>query len=709
MKNWIKKDISKDDVFSLSKKYDIDSLTSSILLRRNLTQGKDLMYFLEDDLRFIHNPFLLNHMEDAVDRILDAIDEGEKVLIFGDRDVDGVTSTTILYEYLKSSGVDVIFSVPTGDEAYGMNIETIDEFAKNYGTLIITVDCGISNFEEVKYATSLGIDVIITDHHNPHDTVPENAIIINPKLKDSTYPYPDISGCAVAYKLVEALRFSKTELYKQDICLLDARENEGHFFIECVKLHNLVQKDSFRLDDITDSLKISDTKLINFLRGQQIFVWDEKKVKKVLTDIFGSGVEFNTFDIRPECEKIIPGTGNLSLEQIKTKSKVAKYSDKEQTLIDGFINIFITYINQVTKKTSSERAEKETMEMQLVCLAALADIMPLENENRIFVRQGLKSINSGKIRPGLSELLARLNLLNKKITSQDLSWTLIPAINSTGRMGQPDLAVKIFMEQNPVLRNEIASKIIDLNTERKSLANCAQEIINFDAMQSAEKNKTFCYVINEKMNRGILGLIAARNTSRFNVPSIAISFVDDVAVGSMRSTRGLDCTKFLDQFGDFFINHGGHNMAAGFSFKKEKLDEFTAKLDSFIKNIQLQENRTDDIYIDAELPADYIKPDLLKLVDLFEPYGQNNSSLIFVSKNLKLISYQVLGKTEKQHLKLLFDTGVNIIPVMFWNAADKINKEFKAGDNLNVMYNVERNIFNGMENFQLIALDVTKA
>ena len=149
MKNWIKKDITKDQVKELCQKYGIDSLTASIFARREITKGNDILFYLEDDLRFLHNPFLFNQMEDAVDRILDAKDEGEKVLIFGDRDVDGITSTTILYEYLKSIGIDVTFKVPLGDEAYGMNIETIDEFAANYGTLIITVDCGIANGPEM--------------------------------------------------------------------------------------------------------------------------------------------------------------------------------------------------------------------------------------------------------------------------------------------------------------------------------------------------------------------------------------------------------------------------------------------------------------------------------------------------------------------------------------------------------------------------------
>ena len=116
----------------------------------------------------------------------------------------------------------------------------MDDFAGQGGTLIITVDCGISNIAEIQHAQELGIDVIVTDHHNPPETLPPSTIILDPKLPDSGYPFQDISGCAVVYKLVSALRFAKSEWYKQDVCLLDAREEDSLIRIECIKLRNMV-------------------------------------------------------------------------------------------------------------------------------------------------------------------------------------------------------------------------------------------------------------------------------------------------------------------------------------------------------------------------------------------------------------------------------------------------------------------------------------
>ncbi|MBQ0002621.1 MAG: single-stranded-DNA-specific exonuclease RecJ [Treponema sp.] len=709
MSTWIKKDITKDQVYDLTQKFSLDPLTASIFARRNILNSSDIMFYLEEDLRFLHNPFLFNQMEDAVDRILDAKDEGEKVLIFGDRDVDGITSTTILYEYLKSIGMDVQFKVPTGDEAYGMNIETIDEFAKNYGTLIITVDCGIANAEEVKYASSLGIDVIITDHHNVPEKIPEPAIIINPKMPDSNYPFKEISGCAVAFKLIQALRFSETELYKQDICLLNASENENSFSLDCVKLHNNVEKERFSLRDISEHISISGTKLESFLKGQQIFTWDDKKVKEILKSIFGNSVEFNTFDLRPEAAKIIPQLSSLSLEQLNSKSKIARYSEKKQDLMDGFVNIFITYINQKSLEAFPNRQNLENNELQLVALAALADVMPLQNENRIFVKHGLKMINSQKTRRGLTELLSALNMYTKKITATDLAWTVIPAINATGRLGSPELGIKLLMEEDAAKRTQIADEIISLNTERKSLVNTAQEFVSFNAEMSYQKYRKFCFIIEKRIHRGVIGLISARLSQKYQVPAITVTFTDDdTAVGSMRSCRGLDCTEFLSNFGDLFINYGGHNKAAGFSMTKQNLEIFQSNLEKFIQQIELDESTEDIINVDAELPASYINPDLFKIIDLFEPYGETNSTLKFMTKQIKILSYQVVGKSEKQHLKLILETENHKIPVMYWNAAEKINKDFFTGDQVDLVYTVERNIFNGMENLQLVALEVKK-
>ncbi|MDR2952560.1 MAG: DHH family phosphoesterase, partial [Treponema sp.] len=237
---WVKKDIDAELVKKMSVKYGCDLLTASILARRGITNGDAARFFLEDDVQYLRNPFQLDGMEDAVERVLAAKEEGEKVLVFGDGDVDGITGTALLTEYLKEMGLDVQWRIPVGNESYGLSFEAVEEFAAHDGTLIITVDCGISRFMEIKRARELSVDVIVTDHHEPQEELPEALVIIDPKMRNSSYPFRDLSGCGVAYKLVSALRFAqKSELYGQQICLLNTRPVNDAWVIEIAKIRNL--------------------------------------------------------------------------------------------------------------------------------------------------------------------------------------------------------------------------------------------------------------------------------------------------------------------------------------------------------------------------------------------------------------------------------------------------------------------------------------
>lgn len=710
MSEWVKKEISKSEVSELSKRFDINPLVASIFVRRGIKSGRDMLYYLEDDLRFQHNPFLFNSMEDAVDRILQAVEEKEKILIFGDRDVDGVTATTVLYEGLESLGADVRYRLPLGDDGYGLSMNAVDDFAKEYGSLIITVDCGISNVQEIAHAADLGMDIIVLDHHNPPAELPSPAIIVDAKLPDSGYPFVDISGCAVAYKTVSALRFSSTKWYKMELCLLNAREADGETVIECIKVRNLVPVS--RLDEVVvpGERGIMDTRLPSYLQGQMILVWDEKNVTSILEKTFGSSAQFNCMDIRPELALLIPGVANLPLSSLKKRSKLAKYGDHEATEIGGLYNIFVSYVSQSQKRDNPEIVSLEEKDLQLVALAALADIMPMKNENRIFVSKALESINSGKIRPGLLELMADVNLLGKRVNSTDLSWVLISNLNAAGRLGQPTLAAELFLSRDQKQREEVARKIVELNTQRKQLSSEAMDYGIIQAKSSIEGHDgKLCVIIDERINRGVTGILAGRLESSYHVPAIVVTFVDDVAVGSMRSCRGFSATAFLDRMEDLFLNHGGHDAAAGFSFKKEKLPDFEARLKQLTPDIQL-ENSRDGIYdVDAEIPLQFLTPDLLSVEDLFEPFGEKNEQLLFMSRNLPAVDAMILGKGEKQHLKVMVDTGRHKWPCLFWNEGERLHRDFEVGDDIDILFHVERNVYNGMETAQLVLTDIRKS
>ena len=704
-----KKEIAPEMVREICTRFSCDALTASIFARRNITTGPDIQYFLEDDLRYLHSPFLLSGIEDAVDRILAAREEGERVLIFGDRDVDGITSTTVLYRCLKDMGIDVSWRIPSGEDTYGLSLKAVEDFAADCGTLIITVDCGISNNVEIDRAVELGIDVIITDHHNPPENLPNATIIIDPKLPDDEYPFPSISGCAVAFKLASALRFAQNELYKQELCLLNVRPVNDAYTIDCLKIVNMTERS--RLTEIITPgmVRIEDTRLMQFLRGQQILVWDADLQKKQLTKIFGSGIEFNMMDLRPEIATEIPSVRTASLLRIKEISKLLRYREGNQSEMDGFFNIFITYIQ---KKTATQDYQKKTQaDLQLVMLAALADIMPLHNENRILVRQGLAALNGGEVISGLRELLARLNLLGKRITSTDISWNVVPVLNAAGRLGRSELAVELFLSETSQQRDSIAEQIIQLNKDRRQLGTDAWGYVEKQAYESFEKyNKKLVVVVEPRIHRGISGILAAQLVKVFEVPSIAITILEDgTAVGSVRSTRGFDVTPMLDSCGELFLNHGGHNYAAGFSLNKENLDALLQHFLEYTAVIELEDNQDTTLQTDAEIPHDYLTPNLLKTIDLFEPYGEGNPQLLFFSRKLKIVSADIIGKGEKKHLKLVLAGGKHKWPALFWNAAERLGRDFSLGDSIDVVYRLERNLFNGMETAQMIVQEVERS
>jgi single-stranded-DNA-specific exonuclease len=195
-----------EKIKELTEKLNIDESIVRILVNRGIDNLKDIEEFLNPSLDNLYDPFLLNDMDKAVERINTAVKNKEKIYIYGDYDVDGVTASSIVYISLKEIYDNVYIYIPEREnEGYGLNTKAIDKIYKDNGNLIITVDCGISAHSEAEYAKSLGIDMIITDHHTCPEVLPSCVAVINPKRNDSTYPFSELCGAGVALKLCSAL------------------------------------------------------------------------------------------------------------------------------------------------------------------------------------------------------------------------------------------------------------------------------------------------------------------------------------------------------------------------------------------------------------------------------------------------------------------------------------------------------------------------
>ena len=205
-KKWQICETDKEKVNELKSKYNISELLATILVNKNITTQKEINEFLNPTRNDFFDAFLMNDMDIAIKRIKKAIENQEKVIIYGDYDVDGITSITVLKSFLKDVGLDVDYYIPNRlEEGYGLNKNAIDEIAKKEYKLMITVDCGISAIEEVDYANSLGIEVIITDHHEPGDEIPKALAVVDNKRKDNKYPFRELAGVGVAFKVSQAL------------------------------------------------------------------------------------------------------------------------------------------------------------------------------------------------------------------------------------------------------------------------------------------------------------------------------------------------------------------------------------------------------------------------------------------------------------------------------------------------------------------------
>jgi len=205
-KKWECRKVDEEKVEKISKEYNISTLLSKILVNKNIVEKEEIDLFLNPTRHDFHDPFLMPDMEIAVDRIIKAIENKEKILIYGDYDVDGITSTTVLKKFLIEREAIVSEYIPNRlDEGYGLNKEAIEKIVKDGNTLIITVDCGISAIEEIEYANSLGIETIITDHHEAQEIIPNALAVVDNKRKDSKYPFRELAGVGVAFKLIQAI------------------------------------------------------------------------------------------------------------------------------------------------------------------------------------------------------------------------------------------------------------------------------------------------------------------------------------------------------------------------------------------------------------------------------------------------------------------------------------------------------------------------
>jgi single-stranded-DNA-specific exonuclease len=249
-----------------------------------------------------------------VERILAAARAGEQVHVFGDSDVDGITSTVLLVQTLAGLGLEVRWQLPEGDQDYGLSRHVVENLAGAGCTLLITVDCGIGNAGEIELARERGIQTIVLDHHNPPETLPAALALIDPKLRGSRYPFRDLAGCGVAAKLALALAMARTPLYGQDLWLLATRPANAVLSLEAVHLVNLAP-----LERIADSVPeggYERTRVARALAGRRVLVLRREEEAANLARVT-SEPGFELEDIQPLLLDVLPELAGKSLLRLR--------------------------------------------------------------------------------------------------------------------------------------------------------------------------------------------------------------------------------------------------------------------------------------------------------------------------------------------------------------------------------------------------------
>lgn len=566
----------KNNYLSNLKNKNITKLEALILANRDIVDPKVVDSFINPTLEKLHDPFLLKDMEKAIDLIIETMENGESIRIFGDYDQDGISSTMTLLDGLLYFYDDISYDIPDRViDGYGISDRMIDRAIEANVSLIITCDNGISAIDQVKRLKENGIKVIVTDHHQVskkedgewvEQILPQADCVINPKRLDNTYPFDDLCGAGVAFKLIQAL-------YQ-------------------------------RLDGDME-----------YLYGL----------------------------------------------------------------------------------------------LEYVAMGTVCDVVSLTDENRIFVREGLKRINNTE--KLAIKALVEENSWNREVSAYTLGFIIGPCMNATGRLSTAKLAIDMLMEDDIEKIRTYAKKLVSLNTERKELTNIGLEKTLEIIKDKKYYNDDIIIVDVENIEESICGIIAGRIKEKFNKPTIIMtqSSQDGILKGSGRSIEAYNIYKEVFEIKDILESFGGHPMACGLSIRSDKVEEFRQKLND--KSKLKKDDFVNIINIDAQIPLDKLSLEFAESLQRLEPFGKDNPKAKFADKNLFIKNINMIGKNNNTMKMILNKNGRDIEAIKFNAQKDYkyLSDKFKTniiGNRIDAVFYPDINEFNGRRNLQVKLIDI---
>ena len=517
----------------------------------------------------------LSGVEKAVEILYNAFREGTRIIVVGDFDADGATSTALSVLAMRSLGCSNIdYLVPNRfEDGYGLSPEVVDQAHARGAQLIVTVDNGISSHAGVEHARSLGIPVIVTDHHLPGDTLPAAEAIINPNLRDCNFPSKSLAGVGVAFYLMLALR--------------------------------------------------------TFLRDQGWF--DERGIA-------------------------IPNLAEL---------------------------------------------------LDLVALGTVADVVPLDANNRILTWQGMSRIRAGKCRPGIKALLEVANRDPQKLAASDLGFALGPRLNAAGRLDDMSVGVALLLCDNIGEARVLANELDALNQTRKEI----EQGMQVEALTLCEKLERSrdtlpggLAMYHPEWHQGVVGILASRIKERFHRPVIAFAPAGDGTLkGSGRSIQGLHMRDALERLDTLYpgmmLKFGGHAMAAGLSLEEDKFELFQQRFGELVTEWLDPSLLQGEVVSDGPLSAAEMTMEVAQLLRDAGPWGQMFPEPLFDGR-FRLLQQRLVGE---RHLKVMVEPvdGGPLLDGIVFNVDTSIWPDNGVRE-VQLAYKLDINEFRGNRSLQLI-------
>jgi single-stranded-DNA-specific exonuclease len=716
----------------------VPDIVARTLVNRGIVTADNARKYANPNILDLHNPFHFHDIDKAIERIERAVSEKKGILIFGDRDVDGVTATAILYKILQKMGANVVYRVPEGEENYGISRDVIAWAVENYFELMITVDCGITAIEEIDYAGSLNLDVIITDHHEPRDKLPNACAIINPKVGDDGYPFKYLCGAGVVFKLAQAI-VEKTEFpeyYGEEMVFLDLETtglNPNHdeiIEIGAVKMRNGIKvgefqtlvKTSFPIPiqstqihgitnemveengiDIKEALAkfmefIGESKII----GHNIVMFDLKFLDAAMKKHFGKLIKNTVEDTLKMARVMLRKLAKHDLASVAEHLGVCfEHSKLHRSVADS--EVCASIYRRLLLSRSARINDLYNEYLPLVAIGTIADIMPLIDENRNIVKNGMKMIPYSSI--GLISLIRESNLNMDTINSKTISWNIAPLLNSPGRVGEATLSVELLITNKVKEAEALAREIIAKDKERKNMVHNLDKAVKELDMETFEKNN-FLFFSSEKIPRGITGLLANRLSNEYSLPAIVISGENDEVNGSVRASGEFDVVSMLTALSGYLLQYGGHRYAGGFTIKKENINEFYEKVKEYMTNFDRAEFEENIVIDDVLEDFDELTISNLRyLENILEPFGNGNETPNYLIQNLKIQEIKLIGKNNN-HVLITAVKGRGEFSIVGWNCGQEVAALKDKHTLFDIVGYPEINKFQGNEEARLILADI---